>query len=133
MKLLNTILKEELDLYLETWNYHWNIEGPLFPSLHKLFEEQYEALRELVDEIAERERALGGVAETRVALEIKKQRPAKEMLTTLAERHEGLSAKMKSEWIPKLEKAGDPGSVDLLTRVLQEHDKMAWMLRATAK
>jgi len=133
MKLLNTILKDELELMLETWNCHWNVEGALFPSLHKLFEEQYKGLRELADEVAERERAMGGVAETRVSLDIKKQRPAKEMLTTLAAAHEGLSAKMKSDWIPKLDKAGDVGSVDLLTRALQEHDKMAWMLRATAK
>ncbi len=133
MKPLNTALQAELALYLKTWNFHWNVEGPLFPSLHKLFEEQYDGLQELVDEIAERIRALGGVADTSVKLELTGQSAAKAMLESLAADHEALSAKMSSKWIPALEKAGDPGSVDLLTRALQEHDKMAWMLRATAK
>ncbi len=133
MKTLNTILSQELSLLLRTWNYHWNVEGANFSSLHKLFEDQYDQLQELIDEIAERVRALGGVAKTEVSLDITKQTATGKMLTNLAEEHERLSAAMVKTWIPDLDKAGDPGSVDLLTRALQLHDKMAWMLRASAK
>ena len=133
MQILNTILSQELELLLQTWNYHWNVEGPQFPALHKLFESQYDELQELIDEIAERVRALGGVAETKVTAEFVKLTPTAKMLSKLADAHEGLSKKMAADWIPKLDKAGDIGSVDLLTRALQQHDKAAWMLRATAK
>ncbi|HEY3439156.1 MAG TPA: DNA starvation/stationary phase protection protein [Paludibaculum sp.] len=133
IKTLNAIVSDELGLLLETWNYHWNVEGANFPSLHKLFEDQYDGLQELIDELAERVRALGGVAETKVSVEFSSGTPVAKMLSGLAERHEGLSAKMGKKWIPALDKEGDVGSVDLLTRALQLHDKMAWMLRATAK
>jgi starvation-inducible DNA-binding protein len=133
MQVLNTILSQELELLLQTWNYHWNVEGAQFAALHKLFESQYDDLQELIDEIAERVRALGGVAETKVTAEFVKLTPTTKMLTKLADAHEGLSKKMVAEWIPKLDKAGDIGSVDLLTRALQQHDKAAWMLRASAK
>lgn len=133
IKTLNTIISDELGLLLETWNFHWNVEGANFPSLHKLFEDQYDGVQELIDEMAERVRALGGVAETKVSVEISTKTPLAAMLTGLAERHEGLSAKMAKKWIPALDKEGDIGSVDLLTRALQMHDKMAWMLRATAR
>ena len=133
IKTLNAIVSDELGLLLETWNYHWNVEGANFSSLHKLFEDQYDGLQELIDEMAERVRALGGVAETKVAVEISAGTPVAKMLSGLAERHEGLSAKMGKKWIPALDKEGDVGSVDLLTRALQMHDKMAWMLRATGR
>jgi len=133
IKTLNAIVSDELGLLLETWNYHWNVEGANFSSLHKLFEDQYDGLQELIDEMAERVRALGGVAETKVTLDIAKKTPNADMLKVLAERHEGLSGKMSKKWIPALDKEGDVGSVDLLTRALQLHDKMAWMLRATGR
>lgn len=59
--------------------------------------------------------------------------PVAKMLSGLAERHEGLSAKMGKTWTPALGKEGDVGIVDLLTSALQMHDKMAWMLRATGR
>jgi len=109
------------------------VEGANFPSLHKLFEDQYDGLQELIDELAERVRALGGVAETNVPVAISTGTPTAKMLSGLAGRHEGLSARRGEKWIPALEKEGDAGSVDLLTRALQLHDKMAWMLRATGR
>jgi starvation-inducible DNA-binding protein len=133
IKTLNAIVSDELGLLLETWNFHWNVEGANFSSLHKLFEDQYDGLQELIDEMAERVRALGGVAETKVSVEIGGQTPVAKMLSGLADRHEALSAKMLAKWIPALEKDGDVGSVDLLTRALQMHDKMAWMLRASGR
>ena len=133
MEVLKQLLSEELTLMLRTWNYHWNLEGAQFASLHKLLETQYDELADLVDEVAERIRALGGVAETKVNLEITKLVPLAEMLKDLISANEGISKKMRTESIPVLDKANDIGSVDLLTRALQQHDKAAWMLRASAK
>lgn len=130
---LNVVLNEELRLLLETWNCHWNIEGPQFSELHKLFEAQYGQLQVLIDEIAERARSLGQVAETAVESRHASVVTAPAVLTTLAGRHESLSRRMREEWIPVFEAARDAGTVDLLTRALQEHDKMAWMLRASAR
>ncbi len=64
MKTLNRILNDELSLYLKTWNFHWNVEGAQFAALHELFARQYGELQPLIDELAERIRALGGRAET---------------------------------------------------------------------
>ena len=133
MKSLNEVLARELDLMLETWNYHWNVEGPLFPSLHTLFEAQYDTLQEISDEIAERVRALGVVAQTRVNLTISKITPTQEMLSNLATKHEALARWMQDELVPAYTDADDPGTADLLTQTLEKHDKAAWMLRATAK
>jgi starvation-inducible DNA-binding protein len=133
MKSLNEVLARELDLMLETWNYHWNVEGPLFPSLHALFESQYVILQEISDEIAERVRALGVVAQTRVNLTIAKITSTQEMLSNLATKHEALARWMQDELVPAYTDSGDPATADLLTQTLEKHDKAAWMLRATAK
>lgn len=133
MRSLNEVLAREHDLMLETWNYHWNVEGPLFPSLHALFESQYDTLQEISDEIAERIRALGVVAETRVNLTIAKITSAQEMLGNLATKHEALARWMQDELVPAYADAGDPATADLLTQTLEKHDKASWMLRATAK
>lgn len=133
MKPLNGILNEEIELYLLTWNYHWNIEGPLFPSVHKMLEEQYTALAGIIDEVAERIRALGGVAQTNVEAIFDKNVAATDMLKKLAAMHEGLSSKIRTQVAPEYEEKGDIGTVDLLTITSEKHDKMAWMLRATLK
>ncbi len=133
MKTLNTLLNSELSLYLQTWNFHWNVEGPHFAPLHELFARQYGELAALIDELAERIRALGARAETRVAAEVSGAAAAPEMLVSLAQAHEELSRAMRQSAIPEFEKAGDPGTVDLLTRAVQLHDKAAWMLRASTR
>lgn len=133
MKTLNQILNDELSLYLKTWNYHWNVEGAQFAALHALFEQQYSGLQPLIDELAERIRALGGRAETSVQARIDGDKDAVGMLAALAEGHESLSRRLREEAIPEFERAGDPGTVDLLTRAVQFHDKAAWMLRASAR
>ena len=133
MKTLNQILNDELSLYLKTWNYHWNVEGAQFAALHTLFEQQYSGLQPLIDELAERIRALGGRAETSVQARIDGDKDAAAMLAALAEGHESLSRRLREEAIPEFERAGDPGTVDLLTRAVQFHDKAAWMLRASAR
>jgi starvation-inducible DNA-binding protein len=133
MKTLNTLLNDELNLYLQTWNFHWNVEGPHFAALHGLFATQYGDLAGLIDELAERIRALGGRAETCLAVEQSGAATAGEMLATLAQAHESLSRRLREQAIPEFEQAGDPGTVDLLTRAVQLHDKAAWMLRASAR
>lgn len=133
MKTLNSLLNQELSLYLQTWNAHWNVEGAQFAALHGLFAQQYGELAGLLDEMAERIRALGGTAETRVAVEQAGAAGAREMLAALEQAHRALSLRMRQEAIPEFEKAGDPGTVDLLTRAVQLHDKAAWMLRASAR
>jgi starvation-inducible DNA-binding protein len=132
-QILNEILSQELSLYLRTWNYHWNVEGPQFPALHEMFESGYVELRGLIDELAERVRALGGVPSTMVNLAIEGLTPAAEMLKTLAAEHRALSARLVGESIPAIGGEADPGTVDLLTRILQVHDKFGWMLNATAR
>ncbi len=132
MKTMNSILNEELALYLRTWNAHWNIEGPQFAALHELFARQYGELAALVDEIAERIRSLGARAETRVSMEEGGTASAEGLLMLLAQAHRQLSRRMREEAIPEFERAGDPGTVDLLTRAVQLHDKAAWMLSASA-
>jgi starvation-inducible DNA-binding protein len=133
MKTLNTLLNDELTLYLQTWNAHWNVEGPHFAALHELFAQQYGELAGLIDEIAERIRALDGRAETRVSVEQAGAAGAAEMLKALEQAHTALSQKIRQHAIPEFEKAGDPGTVDLLTRAVQFHDKAAWMLRASGR
>lgn len=133
MKTLNTVLNEELSLYLQTWNAHWNVEGPDFAALHDLFQRQYEDLGGLIDETAERIRALGGRAGTRLVVEQEGSATAAEILNALEQAHASLSLRIREQAIPEFEKAGDPGTVDLLTRAVQLHDKAAWMLRASRR
>lgn len=133
MKTLNTLLNDELKLYLETWNCHWNVEGPQFAALHDLFARQYGELAGLIDELAERIRALGGRAETRIAVEQAGAAPAAEMLAALQQAHEALSRRLREQAIPEFADSGDPATADLLTRAAQLHDKAAWMLRASAR
>ena len=132
MTILQDILNDEINLYLRTWNFHWNVEGPLFPSLHAMFEEQYVQSRQIIDELAERMRALGAAAETDARIQIAGITRTPEMLRTLAEAHEAISKKMREQAIPQFEEAKDPGTADILTGFVELHDKSAWMLRATA-
>jgi starvation-inducible DNA-binding protein len=133
MKTLNRILNDELSLYLKTWNFHWNVEGAQFAALHELFARQYGELQTLIDELAERIRALGGRAETGLEARFDGSRTAPQMLAELAGAHESLSRQLRETAIPEFEQAGDPGTADLLTRAVQLHDKAAWMLRASAR
>lgn len=133
MQILQQLLNEEISLYLRTWNYHWNVEGPLFPSLHELFEDQYGELRNIIDELAERMRALGAPADTNVTVSVGGITPTPDMLATLAAAHESISKTMREKAIPAFDAAKDPGTSDILTGFVEAHDKMAWMLRATAK
>jgi starvation-inducible DNA-binding protein len=138
---LSRLLADTYTLYLKTHNYHWNVEGPMFNTLHLMFEQQYTELATAVDLIAERIRALGfpapgsysAFARLATVKEAGEQVPeAPEMIRQLARDQEQV-AKTAREVFPLVEKAGDEPSADLLTQRMQIHEKTAWMLRATAK
>jgi starvation-inducible DNA-binding protein len=134
---LTAMLADSYTLYLKTQNFHWNVTGPMFTTLHTLFEVQYTDLSLAVDEIAERVRALnapvpGSFSEfAKVANVRESVGPvvAKKMIAELVADQEVLADAARAV-IAAAEKEGDTGSADLATRRLQTHDKNAWMLRS---
>ncbi len=135
---LTHFLADSYLLYLKTQNFHWNVTGPNFYSLHKLFEEQYQELALAVDEIAERIRSLGcftraSFSEFSTLSSLKEEKhevDAQNMLKKLMLDHETLS-KHASHLIPKFQKSGDEGTADLLIQRMKSHDKAAWMLKSS--
>jgi len=137
---LNKILAAEHVLYVKTRNYHWNVTGPHFFSLHQLFEQQYEALEESIDEIAERVRALGfhavgTMAEFLKLSDLKEEEAdtypsAEQMVTRLVEGHEASIRSLREAiaWIG--DDCNDQGTADFLTGLMEAHEKTAWMLRS---
>ncbi|SMF75454.1 starvation-inducible DNA-binding protein [Tistlia consotensis] len=136
---LSKVLADSYTLYLKTHNYHWNVTGPGFPQLHRLFEEQYTALAAAVDEVAERIRILGfpapGSYKAFAALasieEAEGVPSAREMVEQLAADNEAVARSARAVF-PAAESATDEATVDLLTQRMAAHEKAAWMLRATA-
>jgi len=137
--ILNRLLSDEYVLLTKTRNYHWNVTGPQFNDLHKFFEAQYDELNDLVDEVAERARQLGGRAFGTLAEFTKSstlvEQPgvspqAAEMIRTLLADHEAIIRALRAAIGPVAEKHGDVGTSDFLTGLLEKHEKMAWMLRA---
>ena len=134
---LNRLLADSYTLYLKTHNFHWNVSGPMFTTLHTLFETEYTELALAVDEIAERMRALGAPApgsyrEFGSLTAIKEAEgvpPAIEMLRQLVADQETV-AKAAQAVIKASEKAGDDATADLGVRRVQIHEKNAWMLRS---
>ncbi len=133
------LLADTYTLYLKTQNYHWNVKGPLFPALHKLFEEQYTELADATDVIAERVRALESPVPaslsafqklTSIKDENRNKVSAAEMIKSLLNDHD-LIAKSILIIFEKAEKAEDEGTIDLLTERLRAHEKTAWMLRSS--
>jgi len=137
--ILNTLLADEAVLYTKTRNYHWNVRGMQFNDLHKFFDGQYGELNGIVDEVAERARALGGLAIGTLAEFQKrarlKERPgvqpeAQGMIRGLLEDHEAVIRSLRVDLKTVLDKHGDAGTSDFLTGLLEQHEKMAWMLRS---
>ena len=131
------LLADTYTLYLKTHNFHWNVTGPLFNTLHLMFETHYTELALAVDEIAERIRALGHPAPASYAqfaklATVKEETTvpeAEEMVAQLIVAHERVAQTARSVF-PVSEKAHDQVTIDLLTRRLQVHEKTAWMLRS---
>jgi starvation-inducible DNA-binding protein len=139
VEILNNILADEYVLYTKTRSYHWNVRGPHFHDLHKFFESQYNELNEIVDDVAERARALGGPALGTLSEFSKqarlKERPghypkAAEMIADLLNDHEAIIRQLRADLVTCSEKHGDAGTNDFLTGLMEQHEKMAWMLRA---
>jgi starvation-inducible DNA-binding protein len=134
---LSRVLADSYSLYLKTHNYHWNVVGPMFHSLHTMFEVQYSELALAVDEIAERIRSLGApapatyrqFAELTVVVEDTDLPDAQEMVRRLVSSHEA-TARTIRETLPIAEGGPDQVSTDLLVRRLEVHEKTAWMLRS---
>lgn len=134
---LARLLADDFALYLKTHNFHWNVKGPMFQTLHVMFMEQYNELWLALDAIAERIRALGfpapGTASELAKLSSIAETPgvpdAKEMVRLLVEGHEAV-ARTARKIFPVVDKAGDEPTADLLTQRMQVHEKTAWMLRS---
>ena len=134
---LSTLLASSYSLYLKTHNFHWNVTGPMFTTLHTMFEAQYTELALAIDEIAERIRSLGAFAPgsfTAFASLTKVQeetgRPeAKEMIRILVADQVALADTARSV-IEAAEAVRDQATTDLATRRLDVHEKNAWMLRS---
>lgn len=136
---LARLLADTYTLYTKTQGYHWNVTGSMFRSLHLMFEEQYVELRDAVDEVAERIRALGYPAPGSFAMmagltsipDDKGTTEALEMVRQLAEGHESV-IRTARDLLEAAEAGGDVATEDLATQRIQVHEKTAWMLRATA-
>lgn len=134
---LKSVLADTYTLYLKTHHFHWNVTGPMFTTLHLMFETQYNELWLATDMIAERIRALGvfapgSYAEFSKLTSIKEsdQIPtATEMIAELVEGHEAVARTLRSVF-PTAEKGSDEVTADLLTQRLQVHETTAWMLRS---
>ena len=134
---LSKVLADTYTLYLKTHNFHWNVTGPMFQTLHLMFETQYNELALAVDLIAERIRALaypapGTYAEYSKLSSIKEEPgvpKAEDMIRRLVEGQEAVVRTARSIF-PTVEKANDEPTADLLTQRMQIHEKTAWMLRS---
>jgi starvation-inducible DNA-binding protein len=134
---LSHLLADTYTLYLKTHNYHWNVTGPMFNTLHLMFETQYNELALAVDLIAERIRALGHpapgsyaqYARMSVIKETEGVPVAEEMIADLVKGQEAVVRTARGV-LPVAEKANDQPTIDLLTQRMNIHEKTAWMLRA---
>ena len=134
---LSHLLADTYTLYLQTHNFHWNVTGPMFQTLHLMFETQYNELALAVDLIAERIRALGYPApgtysEYSKLSSIKETAgvpKAPEMIRLLVAGQEAVVRTARSIF-PAVESASDEPTADLLTQRMQVHEKTAWMLRS---
>ena len=134
---LSQLLADSYTLYLKTHNYHWNVEGPMFNTLHLMFEGHYTELATAVDEIAERIRALGvkapgsygAYAKLTTVEEGSGDESAEEMIRQLVAGQEAV-VRTAREVFKTAEAASDEPTADLLTQRMQIHEKNAWMLRS---
>jgi starvation-inducible DNA-binding protein len=134
---LSRLLADTYTLYLKTHNFHWNVTGPMFNTLHLMFEQQYNELALAVDEVAERIRSLGfhapgsytAFAKLSSVPEAAGTPSAEEMIQQLAEGQE-IVVRTAREIFPAADEANDEPTADLLTQRMQVHEKTAWMLRS---
>jgi starvation-inducible DNA-binding protein len=139
VELLNRDLSDAYLLLIKTKKYHWDVTGPQFRTLHKLWEEQYTALTESIDSMAERVRALGGYPVGTAAgfLELASIKEhaggvplATEMVANLVNDHEQVIRNFREHIDQCSEQFHDEGTADFLTGLMEAHEEMAWMLRS---
>ncbi|RQO32390.1 DNA starvation/stationary phase protection protein [Taibaiella sp. KBW10] len=135
---LNNVLANGNIIYIKLRKFHWNVSGPDFMEYHKLFEEQYEAIAQAIDDVAERISTLGGMAAGTTSefakLSELKETPGKcpaplDMLKELLADHETIIKGLRKGVDDCDEKYKDAGTADFLTELMQDHEKMAWKLR----
>ena len=134
---LSKLLADSYSVYLKTHNFHWNVTGPMFQTLHLMFETQYTELAIAVDLIAERIRSLGSFApgsysdfaKLTAIKDAVGQPHAKEMIVQLVQDHETVVRTARSLF-PIAESSSDQVTIDLLTQRMQVHEKTCWMLRS---
>ena len=139
VEILHTLLSDEFVLYTKTRNFHWNVVGPQFNDLHKFFDSQYGDLNEVVDDVAERARSLGGNAIGTLKEFLQRARlkelpgrypTARDMISHLLADHEAIVRSLRVDVETCANKYHDAGTTDFLTGLMEKHEKMAWMLRA---
>ncbi|GAB4461551.1 MAG: Dps family protein [Armatimonadaceae bacterium] len=140
VELLNKNLADLHVLYIKTRNYHWNVVGPRFHSMHEMFEEEYDALAIAIDDVAERIRALGAkspgsMKEFAELARLQEETPghypsADDMVRNLVQDHEAIIRQLKKDIDECDDKYGDTGTADFLTGLMEDHEKTAWMLRS---
>lgn len=138
-QILNLLLADETMLYLTTRDYHWNVTGEEFISLHQQFETQYGQLATWIDEVAERARSIGVGARGSLADVAKTARSsaspgcglaAERMVSTLVALHEDLVIRLRADSAACANRFKDGGTSDFLTGLMEWHEKTAWLLRA---
>ena len=140
IQILNNALCDEYVLYTKTRNYHWNVVGPHFHDRHEFFQEQYEIIDEIIDEVAERARQLNGksLGSIKEFLEYTRLKESsadenlddRRMISNLLTDHEQIIKTLRKDADECEDKYHDMGTNDFLISLVQKHEKMAWMLRA---
>lgn len=137
--LLNTLLADEYLLYTKTRNAHWNVQGENFNELHKFFESQYDSLDIIIDDTAERVRALGHFALGSLKNFLKVARLIEQnddfgdenhIIQTLLKDHESIIRSLRKDITIIADEFKDLGTADFMTGLMEQHEKMAWMLRS---
>lgn len=139
VQILSLLLADEYVLYTKTRKYHWNVTGPRFQQLHEFFKTQYTQLEVIVDDVAERIPQIGGKAVatleefrqlTRLEEDAGQYPDANRMLSNLLHDHETIIRSLRTDGDACADKYQDMGTNDFLIGLMEQHEKVAWMIRA---
>jgi starvation-inducible DNA-binding protein len=139
VQILSLLLADEYVLYTKTRKYHWNVVGPRFQQLHEFFKSQYTQLEVIVDDVAERIPQIGGKAVatleefrqlTRLEEDAGQYPDANRMLSNLLHDHETIIRSLRTDGDACADKYHDMGTNDFLIGLMEQHEKVAWMIRA---
>jgi starvation-inducible DNA-binding protein len=138
---LNKLLADEFVLYTKTRNYHWNVEGSNFMEMHKFYETLYQELDEVIDEVAERIRAIGHYSQGRLKDFIKETdlpehdytNDQRQQLSNLLDDHETSTRYLRRDIDLFFDDLKDAGTADFVTALMKKHEKWAWFIRSYLK